>query len=155
MSFRILGLSPTLFQHLYGLPESELAVAGVQRCMADSKPGFPDRVTLCDAEPGQHLLLLNYVHQDSDTPYRASHAIFVLEGATDCYQQIDAVPESLRSRMMSLRAFDAGGMMLDAGLVHGRELETEIARQFADPAVTYLQAHYATRGCYAARIERV
>lgn len=29
-----------------------------------------------------------------------------------------------------------------------------IARLFAVPEVTYLHAHYATRGCYAARIER-
>ena len=27
------------------------------------------------------MLLLNYVHQPADTPYKASHAIFVREGA--------------------------------------------------------------------------
>jgi hypothetical protein len=39
-------------------------------------------------------------------------------------------------------------------LVDGREIETLIARFLAEPAVSYLQAHYAKRGCYAAHIER-
>ena len=38
--------------------------------------------------------------------------------------------------------------------VDGREAGAAIARLFAQPAVAYLQAHYATRGCYAARIDR-
>ncbi len=45
--------------------------------------------------------------------------------------------------------------MVDADLVDGREAETLIARLFADPQVAYIHAHYAKRGCYAARIDRV
>jgi hypothetical protein len=154
MSFRVIGLDPAPFRHLYFLPEAELAVRGVQRHVADAKPGYPDRVELRDAEPGERLLLLNYTHQPADTPYRASHAIFIREGAEQAYNEVDEIPEPLRVRPISLRAFDGGHQMVDAALVPGQELEGVIARFFADPLVDYLQAHYATRGCYAAHIER-
>ena len=154
MSFRITGLDPAPFRPFYGISDEELAELGMKRYVADAKPGFPDRVELRDAEPGETLLLLNYTHQPADTPYRASHAIFVREGAAMAYDQTDRIPAPLRSRQISLRAFDADHMMVDAVLVAGQELEVSIARLFADPRVSYLQAHYATRGCYAARIER-
>jgi len=155
MTYRIRGLDPARFRHLYGLSDGELAKHGARRCIADVRPGYPDRIEVRDAEPGEALLLLNHVHQPADTPYRASHAIFVREGAEVALDMIDAVPEPLRLRPISLRAFDAAGEMIDADLVDGRELEPLIKRFLANPAVDYLHAHYAKRGCYAARIERV
>ena len=154
MSFRIIGLSPKLFRQFYGLSDDLLAAKRVKRCVADKKPGFPDRVEVRDAEPGETLLLLNYTHQPVDTPYRASHAIFVREGAEVAYDQADEVPQVLRVRLLSLRAFDVAGEMVDADLVDGREAEKLIERLLANPDVAYIQAHYAKRGCYAARIER-
>jgi hypothetical protein len=154
MSFRITGLDPAPFRHLYGLSDEELAARGASRCVADHKPGFPDRVELRDAEPGESVLLINHTHQPADTPYRASHAIFVREGAERAYSAVDVVPEPLRGRPISLRAFDGDHMMVDADLVDGRELESLIERLLADPKVSYLHAHYARRGCFAARIER-
>ena len=155
MSFRISGLDPAPFRHLYGLPEEDLARLNVRRQIVDSSPGFPDRVEMRDVEPGQTVLLLNYVHQPADTPYKASHAIFVREGAETRYEAVDEIPDVFRTRMISLRAFDETGEMVDAGLAKGDEIEPQIARLLADPRVSYLQAHYAARGCYAGRIERV
>lgn len=154
MTYRIRGLDPAPFRHLFGLSEAALVAQGVRRCVADAMPGYPDRVELRDAEPGETLLLLNHVHQPADTPYRASHAIFVREGAERAADLVDAIPESMLVRPISLRAFDAAGDMVDADLVDGRGLEPLIARLLDNPAVDYLHAHYAKRGCYAARIER-
>lgn len=154
MSFRITGLSPEPFRHLFGLPDAALAARGVRRYVADEKPGFPDRVELRDAEPGETLLLLNYTHQPADTPYRSSHAIFVREGAEATYDRRGEVPEALRVRRLSLRAFGADDFMVDAELVEGSIVEGAIERFLADPRVAYLQVHYAQRGCYAARVER-
>jgi hypothetical protein len=154
MSFRITGLSPEPFRHLFGLSDEELAKHGARRYVADKKPGFPDRVELRDAEPGETLLLLNYTHQPADNPYRASHAIFVREGADQAYESRDEIPEVMRARPMSLRAFDANDLMVDADLVDGRDMRGVVERFFADPGVAYIQAHYAKRGCYAALIER-
>ena len=117
MTYRIRGLDPALFRHLFGLPDEVLAAHGARRCIADAKPGFPDRIEVCDVEPGETLLLLNHVHQPADTPYRASHAIFVREGAERALDMVDAIPEAMRVRPISLRAFDAAGEMVDADLV--------------------------------------
>ena len=154
MAFRITGIDPQPFAPLFGLPDEDLARLGAVRYVADAKPGFPDRIGLRDAEIGETVLLVNFVHHAADTPYRASHAIFVSEKATTRYDGVDEVPEVLRVRTISLRAFDAAGMMLDADLADGREIESLITRFFADPKVAYLHAHYAKRGCYAARVDR-
>jgi hypothetical protein len=154
MSFRVTGLSSAPFQHLFGLSDKALAELGVQRYVADKKPAFPDRIELRDAEIGETLLLLNYTHQPANTPYRASHAIFVIEGASTNYDRIDEIPDVLRLRTLSLRPFDCNHQMVDADLVEGREVEGLIDRFLSAPEVKYIHAHYAKRGCYAARIER-
>lgn len=154
MTYRVLGLSPEPFRPFYGLSDAELAARGIQRVTADARPGYPDRVEVRDAEPGETLLLLNWTHQPADTPYRSSHAIFVREGATVAADIVGKLPEAMRIRPLSLRAWNGGGHMLDADLVEGIEAGPVIARMLADDRVAYLDAHYAKRGCYAARIER-
>lgn len=155
MDFRIRGLDPALFTHLFGLDDATLAAAGARRYRVDHTPGFPDRVEVRDLEPGERALLVNYTHQPADNPYRASHAVFVREGATIAYDAVNEIPAVIRIRMMSLRAFDDDHMMLDADLVDGRDMQAAIAQMFGDARVAYLHAHYAKRGCYAARIDRV
>lgn len=154
MGYRVTGLSAEPFRHLFGLPEEELARHGARRCVADAKPGFPCRVEMRDAEPGETLLLLNHTYQQAETPYRGTHAIFVREGAAQTYDRANQLPEVMRARLLSLRAFDEAGMMLDAEVVEGTEAEPVIERMFANQAVSYLHAHYAKRGCYSGRIDR-
>ncbi len=154
MIFCIRGLDPQPYRHLYGMSDAELEACGAVRYHADEKPGFPDRVSLCDAEIGAPVLLVNHVHLDVAGPYRASHAIFVAEGAETASELRDRIPEALRIRTLSIRAFDAAGMMLDADLVEGRHAESLVERLFANPQAAYLHAHYARRGCFACRIDR-
>ena len=154
MNFRIAGLSPEPFRHLFGLPDAELARHGARRYAADRVPGYPDRIELRDATLGQSVLLLNYVHQPAETPYRASHAIFVREGAEAAYDATGEVPPSLRTRLLSVRGFDAAHMIAEADVTDGTALEALIERMFGNPDVAYLHAHYAKHGCYAARIDR-
>ena len=154
MHFQISALEPTQFSHLLHLSEAELASHGVLRYLVTEKPGFPCRVSLLDAELGETVLLLNYTHLDTATPYRASHALFVGENATPAALASDEVPESIRGRLLSVRAFDAQGMMLDAEVVEGTVLEPSVQRMFEDEAVAFLHLHNAGRGCYAARVER-
>lgn len=154
MEFRIKGLSPEPFRHYFGLPDGELSARHIVRYAVDAAPGFPDRIELSDAPVGSSVLLLNYEHLPVVSPYRSSHAIFVREGASDAYDRTGEIPDALRRRMLSLRAFDAAGMIVDADLVDGRDAESSIERLLADPRVDYLHAHFAKYGCYAARIER-
>ena len=154
MDYRIQGLSPEPFLSLYGLSDEELASRSAKRYIANAKSGFPDRIEMRDAEPGERLILVNYVHQPSATPYRASHAVFVLEGAEKTYDTVNEVPEVLRRRLISIRAFDLNHWMVEGDVCDGRELDATIQRLLAKSEVGYLHAHYAKPGCYAARIER-
>ncbi len=154
MSYVVTGLPLEPFQPLFGLDDDALAAHGTVRHVVDAKPGSPCRVTLQDAEPGETVLLLNYEHQPAATPYRSSHAIFVREAATQTAALIDEVPEVLRIRLLSIRAFDTDGMMVDAEVLRGTELEPLIKAWFERPEIAYLHAHNAGRGCYAARIDR-
>lgn len=155
MSYRVLGLDPSPFIPLYGLSDSELASRGMRRCLVSEAHAAPDRIELRDAEVGETVLLLNHCYLDVAGPYRGTHAIFVREGATRRFDAVGTLPDALRRRLISLRAFDADGMMVDAEVAEGRELEPLIARFLADPHVAFLHAHHARRGCYAARIERM
>lgn len=152
MNFLVSGLSPEPFRPLYGLSDAELAKHRARRVVADG-PGFPERIEMRDAEPGESLLLVNFEHQGADTPYRSAHAIYVREGATERWTG-DCVPEVMRRRLLSLRGFSADGSMIGADVVEGTQAETLVERLFADPRVAYIQAHYAKPGCYAARIDR-
>ena len=98
------------------------------------------------------MLLLTYLHQPAQTPYHQQGPIFVRRGqrAYDCA----ALPPALRIRPLSLRAFDPAGQMVDADIAPGADAEAVIARFFANPSVDYIHAHYAKRGCFAARIDR-
>ena len=155
MSFIVSGLPLESFRPLFGLPDEALAERGVIRHTVDANPGFPCRITLEDAQPGETVLLLNYEHQSADTPYRARHAIYVSEQARETRRAVDEIPGVLRVRKaISLRAFDDKGMMLDADVAPGADLEPAIERLLAIPGVAYLHAHTAGRGCYAARIDR-
>lgn len=155
MNFRIQGLDFTQFQHLVGLSDADLHDRGVLRRVADSKPGFPDRIELREAEPGEQLLLLNYVHQPVAGPYQASHAIFVLEHPRQKFDRINEIPAVLRSRMISLRAFDSLGMIAQAKLCAGTELEPAIETLLEEPGTEYLHLHYAAHGCFACRVDRL
>jgi len=154
MSFRIRGLPVDRFRHLFGCTDEVLAAQGARRCRVDKAPGFPDRIELRDLEPGETALLLNYEHQPADNAYRASHAIFVREGAERSYDRVGEVPEVMRIRPISLRAFGADDCMVDADLVEGTDLAPLIQRFLARADIAYLHAHYAKRGCFAARIDR-
>lgn len=154
MGFRITGLSAEPFRHLYGLSDDQLARQGAKRYIVDEAPGFPDRIEMRDAAPGETVLLLNHVCQPADTPFRASHAIFVREGAEQSYDRVNEIPDVMRVRLLSLRAYDAQGMMLDADVIEGQRVEEVIGRFFANPDVAYIHAHNAKRGCFSGRIDR-
>jgi len=155
MSFRISSLPVEPFQPLFGLSDDVLLKYGARRAIADEKPGFPCRVTLADAEAGESLILLNYQHlAEESSPYRAKGPIFVRESATAGVALVDEVPDYLARRILSVRAYDREGMMLDADVVEGKALAPMVEKFLALESVDYLHAHFAKRGCYAARIDR-
>jgi hypothetical protein len=155
MSFRAVGLPLSPFEPLFALGDDELAERGMCRMIADEKPGFPCRVTLEDAEPGERLILLPFEHQDANSPYRASGPIFVREAARQPFNVVGIVPLVLRGRQLSLRGYDRTDCIVEADVIDGNAAEEAIARFFENPDVAYLHVHNAKRGCFSCKIERV
>ena len=153
MQFRISGLPAEPFQHLFALDDEALKRHGAVRRVAENS-GYPCRVSLTDAKAGDEVILVNYEHQDADTPYRSRHAVYVRKGERR-YDAVGEIPEQLRKRLLSVRAFDQSGMIVDADVIEGRLLEEMISRFFANDAVAYIHLHFARPGCYAARVDRI
>lgn len=153
--FQIFPLPRATFAHLIGADEATLAAHNARRVTAVSQPGYPCRVSLADAAPGETLLLVHHTHHDAATPYRASHAVYVRETATEAAPGPDEVPAVLRTRLLSLRAFDEAGMMRAADVVEGTALEPALEALLAQPEHAEVHIHFAKPGCYAARARRV
>ncbi|MEQ1930942.1 MAG: DUF1203 domain-containing protein [Parvularculaceae bacterium] len=154
MSFVIRGLDPSQFEHLVGAPADVLARGGVIRRVADSKPGFPCRVSLEDAEPGDTLLLLNFESHQAATPYRNAYAVFVNESAREAAVYENEIPPVMRARPIALRHFDSAGMLIGASLALKGDSREAILGAFANESVAYIHAHNAAHGCFAAEVRR-
>lgn len=154
MKFRVVALDAAPFQHLYGQSDGSLAALGVVPYVVDRSPGFPCRVSLTDAAVGERMLLLNFEHLGGDTPYRSRHAIFVRDGADRAVPEIGVIPAYLTRRLLSVRAFDAADMMIDADVVGEEDLAGSIEWLLGNPKIARLHVHTAKQGCYLAAIER-
>jgi hypothetical protein len=154
MSFRIRPLPRAPFEPLFALSDEALAARGARRVVADAPVGFPCRVSLRDAAPGERLVLVGHRHLDTPGPFAASHAVYVREAAEEADPAPGEVPALLRLRTLAVRAFDAEAMMIAAELVPGEALEPVLERLLADPRAAFAHLHYAAPGCYAARAER-
>src|SRR5438094_4423639 len=146
MTYRITGLDPAPYKPCLGVPDEELERRGIIRMTVTEKPSFPCRVSLTDRDIGESVLLLNHVSHDVANPYRASHAIFVTEGAERAAEYVDEVPPVFAGRVLSLRGFDQAGMMTDAILTQPGEADAGIRKLFDNPAIETIHAHNATRG---------
>jgi hypothetical protein len=153
-AFRITPLPEETFRPLMALDDDALAARGIRRAIADEKPGFPCRVSLEDAEPGERVLLLPFTQHDVDSPYRGSGPIYVREAAVTAAPGVNEVPAMLLTRLLSVRAYDPRAMMVEADVVEGRSLAARIARMFANPEIAYLHVHNARPGCFNCRIDR-
>jgi uncharacterized protein DUF1203 len=153
-NFRIVGLPLAQFESLFSLDDNELAQKGARRLIVDAKPGFPCRVSLQDAEVGERIILAPFVHHDVESPYRASGAIFVRETAKEIEPAPGEIPDVVTSRVMSVRAYNDKGMMVNAAVIPGKELESQIENFLGDAKVSYLHLHNAGAGCYSCQVER-
>lgn len=153
--FQVIPLSLEPFSHLFNLDDEALKSHGVVVQIADSLVGFPCRVSLRNAAIGERVWLLNYEHQPADSPFRSRHAIYIREGAVCADLETGELPEALTSStLLSVRAFNAEGMIVAAELTSGADAGRVFNDLLAQHDVKYLHAHFAKYGCFAARIER-
>jgi hypothetical protein len=143
MTYRIEGLAPEPFAPLFELSDAELAERGARRVTADSKPGFPCRVSLADAEPGEEVVLLNYASHDVAGPFRTTYGIYVRKDAVPSPAYVDETPAYLERRTLGLRGFDAEGMLRAGLLAMPGEADARIRELLGRPEIDSIHAHNA------------
>lgn len=155
-TFRIEALAPDAFRPLFALDDAALAACGAVRRVADVPHAFPCRVSLEDAEPGEELILAHFAHHAVASPYAASGPVFVRRAALDrpAAPPPGHIPDQLKRRLLSVRAYDGDAMMVTAEVMSGTTLAEWIESSFADRRIAYIHAHFARHGCYAARVLR-
>lgn len=153
--FRLNALNSNYFQPLFAKDDRALKVLDIKRMVVDVSNSYPCRVSLVDAKIGETVLLLPYTHHDVQTPYKASGPIFVRDHAQTAILGENEVPELLWRRLLSLRAYDLEGMMVNASVGEGRDLASDITALLDDEQVSYLQIHNARQGCFHCSVGRV
>ena len=153
-SFRFVALPAEPFAPLFEKSDDELRARGILRLVVDDDTGGPCRVSLVEAEVGETVLLLHHTHHDVPNPYRGSGPIFVRRGARTATPAVGEIPAMFRPRLLSVRAFDAAGMLVASDVVEGGNLEGAIHRFFADARVHELHLHNAKPGCFNCRVVR-
>lgn len=149
------ALSEELFASYTDMSDSELLQHNAMWLTVDSCPGYPCRVSLQDAQVGEQVLALSFTHHDVASPYKAAGPIFVRKQAKKTTCVPGEVPTMLRHRCLSLRGYTSDGMMIDAGVVEGRDLENHIITMFDNKSVEYIHVHNAKPGCFNCEVRRV
>ena len=152
--FQLVGIDHAPFHALFDLTDEQLNQISAKRCTADENPGYPCRISLEDAQVGEELLLLPYLHQPAASPYRASGPIFIRRGVQQRTLQVGEVPSYITNRLISLRAYDVQDMIVAASVCEGIDASSEIAKHFRHPEVAYIHLHNAKRGCYSCKAVR-
>lgn len=156
VSIRIHGLDPWPFQPLFALDEAALHARGIRRVIVPEAPGlnYPCRISLEFAAAGDELLLVNYRHLDQPhSPYRAEGPIFIRRDAI-AFAGINRFPPVIMQRPMSVRGYDADGMMLEGEVAGGEALQALVREWLARPDIAHVDIHSARRGCFFCRIDR-
>jgi Protein of unknown function (DUF1203) len=123
---------------------------GAIRVRVDKPNAYPCRRCLKDGEVGETMVLLSYDPFVGASPYSGPGPIYVHD--RDCTPfDGQEIPDQLTRRLLSVRAYDASHMLVDADVVEGAELEDAAQRLLRD--ASYLHVHNARPGCFAARID--
>jgi len=116
----------------------------------------PCRHCLSEAEVGAPVLLGSYHFGKPHGVYWTPSPIFVHDEPCERFDQPDFVPDIVRHRLVSVRAYDADDMCLyDLGDVsEGTEVERLLDRALTDTRTDYVNIHTARPGCFLCRVER-
>ena len=154
IDFLIKALNENDFYELMLKNDEELKIANATWITVDEEPGYPCRVSLKDAKIGERVLALSFCHHNVNSPYMSSGPIFVREKAKMAILDINDVPNMLRDRSLSLRAYNNDSIMIGAEVVQGKELESAFHRKFQNRDVKYIHIHNANPGCFNCSVYR-
>jgi hypothetical protein len=117
---------------------------------------YPCRHCLREASGEQGMLLLSHQAPEPRSVYGHPTAIFLCAQACARFDAPDTVPEIVRNRQVSLRAFNSDGMMLYTAneLVEGAGHDAAIRRIFDRAEVAFINVHTTKAGCMLCHIAR-
>ena len=153
-SFQIQSLDYGQFAGYFSMSDEELASLDAVRMIVTDFPGTPCRVSLQDAQVGDEVILVSFTHLEVGSPYHARGPILVRKGVPSATLSPNQVPDMLKSRMLSLRAYNSQRMMLDATVTLGESAESAIQAFFANPETEAIHIHFAKQGCFACSVVR-
>lgn len=127
------------------------------RRVAATAGGAPCRHCLRDAQAGDMMLLGSYNLLAPLGIYWTPSPIFVHADACARYDAADDVPEIVRTRLVSVRAYDRDDQCLyDLGqAVQGTAVDPFLTRAIGDARTKFVNIHTAKPGCLLCRMERV
>ncbi|MEX0299056.1 MAG: DUF1203 domain-containing protein [Kordiimonas sp.] len=152
--FQVVPLQAADFAHFQGKTDEELEKLGAKAYVAEPGGGYPCRLTLEGAKPGERVILLNYEHLPSRNPYQSRYAIFIREGMNEIVPAPGTIPKMIEGRSISVRAFNKNHMLVQAVVVDGVETPACFEAMLKDINVDYLHMHFAAYGCYIATVKR-
>ena len=115
----------------------------------------PCRVCLRDAQEGEPVLLGSYHLPRPRGIYWTPSPIFVHESPCAPFAATATIPEIVRSRLVSVRAYDAADQCLyDLGHAgEGDGIDAPLAHALADSRTAFVNIHTAKPGCLLCRVE--
>jgi hypothetical protein len=121
-----------------------------------AEPGAPCRHCLRDAIPGETVLLGSYDLSGPRGIYWTPSPIFVHAEPCAAYDQADRIAPIVRTRLVSVRAYDAEDMCLyDLGHVaDGTDIDMALDRAIGDARTAFVNIQTAKPGCLLCRVER-
>jgi hypothetical protein len=152
--FQVQSLDYQPFSPYFEMTDQQLAEVNAVRMTVTESPGTPCRVSLQDAELGEEVILVPFEHLPSRSPYRSGGAIFVRKGARRTNLAKDQLPTMLRSRMLSVRAYNSAGFIIDAAVTPGAEAEAVIGAFLDNSETDFVHIHFAKPGCFACSVVR-
>ncbi len=152
--FQVMPLQAKNFAHFQGKTDEELEALSAKAYVVERGGGYPCRLTLEGAKPGERVILLNYEHLPSRNPYRSCYAIFIREGMKEVVPAPGEIPTMIEGRPISVRAFNEDHMLVQAVVVDGAETPACFEAMLKDTNVDYLHMHFAAYGCYIATVKR-
>jgi hypothetical protein len=116
---------------------------------------YPVRCCLSDAPDADGAILTSVMPFRGESPYAARSPVYVhAEQCGGHSEEPGAVPQMLRGRLLSVRAYDSAHMLTGTEVLPGIGLEGAIERLLGDAPGAYLHVHFAGAGCFACRIDR-
>lgn len=132
---------------------ADVDTTGGRRVLVTEAGTTPCRRCLTDVAPGEEAVLVSYDPFRVDSPYRGAGPVFVHAEPCPRYEG-SQIPTQQRRRLLSVRSYDAGALLLDADVVDGAELEPLLDRLLDDPQAAFVHVHNARPGCFAVRVDR-